>query len=125
MLTWTDTRITINKNSSLWEATTWMELKGKFVEDCIWSPKIYYHGISDFSTFNPTPSTPTGSPYVYFFYQTEENLEKVQVSLWMRESKFTISCSMDFTWYPVDTQVWNIHFAIFDYVFDKQVSSAV
>ena len=92
----------MNKSHPLWKASSWIKLKGKFVEDCIWSPKIYYHGISDFSTFNPTPTMPTGSPYEYFFYQTGE---QGLLSLWMHESKFTVSCSMDFTWYPVDNQV--------------------
>ena len=99
VLTWTDTRITVNKNNSLWATAPWVKLKGKFVEDCIWSPKIYYVGITDFSTFNPTPTRPTGSPYEYFFNKTGE------LQLWMHESLFTVSCSMDFTWYPVDTQV--------------------
>ena len=76
-----------------------MNIKGKFVEDCLWTPRVIYYGISDFSTFNPTPTMKTGSPFEYLMSSTGE------ISMWLHESKFTLSCSMDFTWYPMDNQV--------------------
>ena len=105
-LVWKDSRITVNKSHSLWKSgEQWMRLKGKFIEDCLWTPKVYYHGISDFSTFNPTPTMKTGSPFEYFLNSTGE------IVMWLHESKFSLSCSMDFTWYPVDNQVYNLSFA--------------
>ena len=100
VLIWNDSRIIVNKSHRFWkDGETYLTLTGKFVEDCIWTPNIFYNGVSDFSTFHPTPTMKTGSPFQYFVKNTGE------ITMWMHESKFSLSCSMDFTWYPLDNQV--------------------
>ena len=42
-LFWNEPRITINTSHPYWETKNpMMKLKGKFVEDCLWVPSIYY-----------------------------------------------------------------------------------
>ena len=103
LVSWTDSRITLNESHSFWRTKIntiwWLKLPGKFVDDCLWTPESYYHRITDFSTFNPTSTKETGSPFEHYLNHPGELIS------WMRESKFTLSCSMDFDFYPMDNQV--------------------
>ena len=99
-LFWNEPRITINTSHPYWETKNlMMKLKGKFVEDCLWVPSIYYTGVDETHSFNPTPTKNKGSPFKYYLNNTGE------LVAWMLVSKLGLSCSMDFTWYPFDIQV--------------------
>ena len=100
MLQWKEPRITLNDSHSFWAMKTpVMTLQGKFVEDCLWTPKMYYISVDKISFFNPTPTEAVGSPISYHLNYTRS------LTSWFHISKLTLSCGMDFTWYPFDLQV--------------------
>ena len=103
MLQWKEPRITLNDSHSFWAMKNpVMTLQGKFVEDCLWTPKMYYISVDKISFFNPTPTEAVGSPISYHLNYTRS------LTSWFHISKLTLSCGMDFTWYPFDLQVKNL-----------------
>ena len=100
ILSWKETRITLNNSHQFWAQTNpLMEIKGKFVEDCLWFPYMYYAGADEIISYSPTPTSVKGAPFQYFLNYTGE------VVAWMHLSQLTLSCAMEFTWYPFDIQV--------------------
>ena len=102
-LLWKEPRITINKNHSYWELKhPTLKLRGKFVEDCLWTPSLYYTGVDEISSFSPTPTKNKGSPFKYYLKNNGE------LVMWMQVSTLGLSCAMKFVWYPFDIQVTDI-----------------
>ena len=100
MLQWKEPRITLNNSHSFWGMkNAVMTIKGKFVEDCLWTPKMYYISVDKISFNNPTPTSAIGSPISYHLNHTKS------LTSWLHISKLTLSCGMDFTLYPFDLQV--------------------
>ena len=100
MLRWKEPRITLNKSHSFWAMKNpIMPLQGKFVQECLWTPKMYYISVDKISFNNPTPTEAVGSPISYHLNHTKS------LTSWFHISKLTLSCGMDFTWYPFDLQV--------------------
>ena len=102
MLQWNEPRIKFNVSHSFWAmASPMMTLQGQFVEDCLWTPKMYYISVDKISFYNPTPTSAVGSPISYHLYNTGS------IMSWFHVSKLTLSCGMDLSWYPFDLQVRN------------------
>ena len=102
MLQWNEPRIKFNVSHSFWAmASPMMTLQGQFVEDCLWTPKMYYISVDKISFYNPTPTSAVGSPISYHLNDNRSIIS------WFHVSKLTLSCGMDFTWYPFDLQVRN------------------
>ena len=100
---WKEPRITINRSHPYWEMKhPMMKLQGRFVEDCLWTPSMYYTGVDEINSFSPTPTKNKGSPFKYHLKDTGE------LMAWMLVSKLSLSCAMDFAWYPFDIQVTKI-----------------
>ena len=100
MLQWKEPRITLNESHPFWlMENPIMTLKGKFVEDCLWTPNMYYISADKISFHNPTPTQAVGSPVSYHLNYTRS------ITSWFHISKLTLSCGMDFSWYPFDLQV--------------------
>ena len=105
MLQWKEPRINFNNSHSFWAMKNpIMTLQGKFVEDCLWTPKIYYAGVDKITAYNPTPTDITGAPLLYYLNNTGDNTEMMSTTLVL---KLSLSCGMDFSWYPFDLQVRN------------------
>ena len=101
MLQWKEPRITLNESHSFWSMTNpIMTLQGQFVKDCLWIPKMYYISVDKISFNNPTPTEAVGSPISYHLNHTRS------ITSWFHISKLTLSCGMDFSWYPFDIQVF-------------------
>ena len=83
-----------------------MKLQGKFVEDCLWTPTMYYAGVDEITSYSPTPTRKIGSPFSYYLNNTGELIS------WMHVSKLSLSCGMDFSLYPFDIQVNHIFISI-------------
>ena len=107
ILKWIEPRIAMTGSDPFWAMkTSTMALQGKFVEDCLWTPKLYYSGVDKITSYNPTATQITGTPLFYYLYYTGELIS------WLGVSKLTMSCGMDFSWYPFDLQVMNINLII-------------
>ena len=101
MLQWKEPRITLNESHSFWSMKNpIMTLQGQFVKDCLWIPKMYYISVDKISFNNPTPTEAVGSPISYHLNHTRS------ITSWFHISKLTLSCGMDFSWYPFDIQVF-------------------
>ena len=100
MLQWKEPRIKLNESHSFWMMENpIMALQGKFVEDCLWTPNMYYISVDKISFHNPTPTQAIGSPISFHLNYTRS------ITSWFHISKLTLSCGMDFSWYPFDLQV--------------------
>ena len=104
MLQWKEPRISLNESHSFWSMKNpIMTLQGQFVKDCLWIPKMYYISVDKISFNNPTPTEAIGSPISYHLNHTRS------ITSWFHISKLTLSCGMDFSWYPFDIQVFTVH----------------
>ena len=100
MLQWKEPRITLNESHPFWSMENpIMTLQGKFVQDCLWTPNMYFISVDKISFHNPTPTQAIGSPISYHLNYTRS------ITSWFHISKLTLSCGMDFSWYPFDLQV--------------------
>ena len=100
MLQWKEPRITLNDSHSFWAMKNpIMTIQGRYVEECLWTPKMYYISVDKISFNNPTPTAAVGSPISYHLNHTRS------LTSWFHISKLTLSCGMDFTLYPFDLQV--------------------
>ena len=103
MLQWKEPRISLNESHSFWSMKNpIMTLQGQFVKDCLWIPKMYYISVDKISFNNPTPTEAIGSPISYHLNHTRS------ITSWFHISKLTLSCGMDFSWYPFDLQVYTV-----------------
>ena len=100
MLQWNEPRISLNDSHAFWGmGNPIMTIQGKFVQDCLWTPKMYYISVDKISFNNPTPTAAVGSPISYHLNYTKS------LTSWFHISKLTLSCGMDFSLYPFDIQV--------------------
>ena len=100
LLMWKEPRIVMNESDPFWAIKkSSMALQGKFVEDCLWTPKLYFTGVDKITSYNPTPTNIAGSPLFYYLYYAGDLVS------WLGVSKLTMSCGMEFSWYPFDLQV--------------------
>ena len=105
MLQWKEPRITLNESHPFWSMENpIMTLQGKFVQDCLWTPNMYFISVDKISFHNPTPTQAIGSPISYHLNYTRS------ITSWFHISKLTLSCGMDFFWYPFDSQVSDTNF---------------
>ena len=102
MAWWKDERIKINNSHLLWNHQNRQKaisLDGKFVDNCLWTPKLTIYGLDELETWTPSAKDTEGSPLAFhLFYNglVVETLESV---------KILIECSMHFEHYPFDVQV--------------------
>ena len=101
MAWWKDPRIEINQSHSFWnkQNNDAISLNGKFVDDCLWTPKLTFYGLDSLSSWKPSAELSEGSPLSFYLYSNglvAETLEKIKLS---------IDCDMDFEHYPFDVQV--------------------
>ena len=93
-------RTIINENNSFWKANkSYASIMGKFVEDCMWTPKMAFLNVNEMKNHNPTPTSANGSPLEFFI------LKNGTMSSYLRNAKITFSCGMDFSHFPFDIQV--------------------
>ena len=100
LLTWKEPRITLKDSHPFWTTRNpIMEIQGKFVEECLWTARMHYVSVDKMFIYNPTPTTNIGTPIHIYLNHTGEFVS------WLKNSKLSLSCSMDFTRYPFDRQV--------------------
>ena len=99
---WDEPRIKVNKTHPFWTSgNTYLKLDGKFSEECLWNPDIYYLNVHNIDLYNPSPTVRIGSPINIFVDEWGNILS------WLQTSKLTLSCGMDFSYFPFDKQVKN------------------
>ena len=100
LLSWKEPRITMNDSHPFWSTRNpIMEIQGQFVEDCLWTPRMHYVSVDKMFIYNPTPTASIGTPIHIYLNHTGKFIS------WLKNSKLSLSCSMDFTRYPFDRQV--------------------
>ena len=103
MAWWTDERIKINSSHFFWDTNNHkkgISLKGKFVQDCLWTPKLSLWGLDELATWKPSAESSEGSPLSFHLFSNglvAETMENVRL---------LIECGMKFDYYPFDVQVY-------------------
>ena len=99
---WDDERLIINKSNSYWKANkSYAQIGGKFVEECIWTPKMMFLNLNAMASPNPTPNSINGPPLSFFLFRHGT------IMSYRRNAKLTFSCGMEFSNFPFDIQVNN------------------
>ena len=98
---WTDLGIVQNNSHPFWidQKQEKVKLDGAYIEECMWTPKFRYVGVGKISSWMPSPTQPTGPPYE--IYLTRAGI----IEMVAYTFHLTLSCLMDFTYYPFDSQV--------------------
>ena len=105
LLIWYDPGILVNSSHPFWgSGKLYLKLDGEFVVNCMWNPDIYFVSVDNIDSYSPSPTTKVGSPRNVFL--NEFGL----ITEWLQVSKLTLSCAMDFSYYPFDKQVSNHNF---------------
>ena len=99
---WNDTGVITNKNHAYWknqEDGYKLHLDGTFVENCLWVPRLAYIDVVALSSFRPTPTQAEGPPMDVYLSRDG------RIDVMVHSFHVTLSCQMDFSKYPFDTQV--------------------
>ena len=102
MAWWKDDRIKIDNSHLLWNhqnRQNAISLNGRFVHNCLWTPKLTIYGLDELETWTPSAQDTEGSPLAFHLFNNGlvvETLENV---------KILIECGMHFEHYPFDVQV--------------------
>ena len=99
---WYDTRVIANKSHFYWnnqEDAYKLSLDGTFVEKCLWVPKLAYVNVVGLSSWRPTPTQSEGPPMEVYLSRDG------RIEVMVHSFHVTLSCQMDFSRYPFDTQV--------------------
>ena len=100
LLIWYDPGIIVNSSDPFWSSgKMYLKLDGKFVQNCIWDPDIYFVSVDNIESYSPSPTAKVASPQHIFLN------EFGIITSWLQVSKLTLSCGMEFTYYPFDKQV--------------------
>ena len=100
LLIWYDPGIVVNSSHPFWNSgKMYLKLDGKFVQNCMWNPDIYFVSVGNIESYSPSPTIKVGSPHNVFVN------EFGIITSWLQVSKLTLSCGMDFSYYPFDKQV--------------------
>ena len=100
LLIWYDPGIIVNSTHPFWSSgKMYLKLDGEFVQNCIWNPDIYFVSVDNIESYSPSPTAKIASPQHVFLN------EFGIITSWLQVSKLTLSCGMEFTYYPFDKQV--------------------
>ena len=102
MAWWKDTRIDIQSSHSFWSHDNeekGISLGGKFVHECLWSPKLTIYGLDELQTWKPSAEHAGGSPFSFHLFSNGLVVEALE------DVKVLIECGMTFEHYPFDVQV--------------------
>ena len=96
---WDDKRLIINNSNSYWKADkSYVQIGGKYVEECIWTPKMMFLNLNAMASPNPSANSVNGPLSIYLF-------RSGTIMSYRRNAKLTFSCGMEFSNFPFDIQV--------------------
>ena len=100
LYSWKDNRVNITLEHNFWKGgVESLNLDGEFVKRCLWTPGLQFKDLNDLDIIRPTPTSSNGSP-VQVVLEANGYIHVV-----LRNVHITVSCYMDFNWYPFDQQV--------------------
>ena len=97
---WRDDRIVLDEEHHFWNnKTNIINLNGKFIEDCLWTPNLETKNLNKMFAVKPTPTSSNGSPFKTVLSKSGT----IQVE--SRNIQISVPCQMRFSDYPFDQQV--------------------
>ena len=104
MYGWSDPRISLNKTHPYWKNKDHqrqsIRLNNDFVEECLWTPKLQFFGISKMALWNPSPTSAANSKKQIYLASNGV------VRIFSFNLKLTTTCDMNFDTFPFDRQVY-------------------
>ena len=100
VIQWDDKRLVINNSNSYWKADkSYVQIGGKFVEECMWTPKMMFLNLNAMASPNPSANSVSGPPLSIYLFRSGT------IMSYRRNAKLTFSCGMEFSNFPFDIQV--------------------